>query len=377
MVENVIGLHQLPLGVATNFIIDGQEILIPMAVEEPSVIAAASNGALRARAGGGFITEVDSSLTMAQIELRDVGRNLAETISIIASARPEILRRADLSQPELVSLGGGAREVELRRMPDGKTLVVHLVVDCLDAMGANAVNTMAEALAPYLEEITGSKVGLRIMTNLADRRLARARCTIPLDALERKSTPGHEVRDGVIAAYELALMDPYRAATHNKGVMNGIDAVTIATGNDWRSIEAGAHAYAARKGQYGPLTRWWVGEQQELEGSIELPLALGTVGGASRVHPTARLAREILGVDGAGELARVVAAVGLAQNLAALSALATEGIQEGHMTLHARSIALCAGAEHHEVEAVASRLRAASSMTVDQAKEILLELRGH
>ena len=352
MIENVLGLHALPLGVASNFIIDGRELLIPMAVEEPSVVAAASNGALRARAGGGFFTEVDESLTVAQVELRETP-HLAIATAALYEIKDEILEIANASQQELVSLGGGAQDLEVRPLPDGRTLVVHLVVNCLDAMGANAVNTMAEAIAPRLEEVTGANVGLRILTNLADRRLARARCSIPVDALGRKSATGEVVRDGVVAAYRFAALDPYRAATHNKGIMNGIDAVTIATGNDWRAIEAGAHAYAARTGHYGPLTTWTVGDEGELVGEIELPLALGTVGGAARVHPTALLARKILRVEKASDLARIVAAVGLAQNLSALSALATEGIQEGHMALHARSVALSAGAQGREVEAVA------------------------
>ena len=375
MVENVVGVHQLPVGVATNFIIDGRELLVPMAIEEPSVVAAASNGALRARAGGGFVTRVDDSLTVAQIEVRQ-SPDVSAAVAAVQAAGAEVLAIADASQPELVSLGGGAREVEVRVLADGETVVVHLVVDCLDAMGANAVNTMAEALAPRVEELTGGVVGLRILTNLADRRLARARCSIPAESLARRSATGEQVRDGVVAADRFAALDPYRAATHNKGIMNGIDAVVMATGNDWRAIEAGAHAYAARSGQYSPLTSWWVGEGGWLEGRIELPLAVGTVGGAARVHPGALLARRVIGSDRARDLARVIAAVGLAQNLSALSALATEGIQEGHMALHARSVALSAGAEGLEVEVVAERLRVAGAATVAHAREILRELRG-
>lgn len=374
MVENVLGVHQLPLGVATNFIVDGREVLVPMAVEEPSVVAAASNGALRARAGGGFHTHVTDSLTVAQIEVRE-SPNVAAAVVALQAARAEILAIANASQSELVSLGGGARDIEVRTLRDGRTVVMHLVVDCLDAMGANAVNTMAEALAPRVEEITGGKVGLRILTNLADRRLASARCTIPVSSLERKSASGERVRDGVVAAYEFADMDPYRAATHNKGIMNGIDAVVIATGNDWRAVEAGAHAFAARGGRYGPLTRWWVGVDGQLEGEIELPMAIGTVGGAARVHPNAPRVRELMGVERARDLAAIIAAVGLAQNLSALSALATEGIQQGHMALHARSVALSAGASGSEVEIVANRLRDDSGpTTVERAREILAEL---
>jgi hydroxymethylglutaryl-CoA reductase len=374
MVENVIGVHALPVGIATNFVIDGHEVLVPMAVEEPSVVAAASNGALRARSGGGFVTDVDESLMVAQIEVRDCADTRAAATAVL-EARREILAIANASQPELVALGGGAREVETRPFAEARTVVVHLVVDCLDAMGANAVNTMAEALALRIEEITGGRVGLRILSNLSDRRLARARCTIPVASLERRSASGEEVRDGVVAAYEFAAMDPYRAATHNKGIMNGVDAVVIATGNDWRAVEAGAHAYAARSGRYGPLSRWWVGEGGALEGELELPLALGTVGGAARVHPTAKLARKITGVERARDLARIVVSVGLAQNLSALSALATEGIQAGHMALHCRSVALSAGAEGSEVEVVASRLRESGAATVARAREILRDLR--
>ncbi len=377
MVENVIAVFDIPLGVATNFVIDGRETLVPMAIEEPSVVAAASNGALRARAGGGFFTEVDESLTVAQIELRQVP-DLRRAREEIEASRQEVMTIADASVPELVGLGGGARDLEIRLLDDGETVVVHLVVNCLDAMGANAVNSMAEAVAPRLAEITGGTVGLRILTNLADRRLARACCAIPVSSLGRRSAPGEAVRDGVVAAYRFAAMDPYRAATHNKGIMNGIDAVTIATGNDWRAIEAGAHAFASRRGRYEPLTRWSVGKDGKLVGKIELPLAMGTVGGAARVHPAARLARQILGIERSRDLARIVAAVGLAQNLAALSALATEGIQAGHMALHARSLALSAGARGHEVEEVALRLRETGSLTVAHARELLSLIRlGH
>ncbi len=374
MAENVVGVHGLPIGVATNFLIDGVEILVPMAVEEPSVVAAASNGALRARAGGGFSTSADASLTVAQIEVRS-SPDVPLAVAAVNGARAEILDSANSCQPELVSLGGGARDVEVRILPDHETVVVHLVVDCLDAMGANAVNTMAETLAPRIEELTGGTVGLRILTNLADRRLVRARCTIPVDSLERKSASGEAVRDGVVAACRFAALDPYRAATHNKGIMNGIDAVVMATGNDWRAVEAGAHAFAARGGSYGPLTTWSIDSNGDLVGEIELPMAIGTVGGAARVHPSARVARKVLGTERARDLARIIAAVGLAQNLSALSALATEGIQEGHMALHARSVAMSAGAEGLEVEVVASRLRQSGSCTVALAREVLAELR--
>ena len=336
MVENVIGLFQLPLAVATNFVIDGVERLVPMVVEESSVIAAASNGAKMVRAGGGFVTSATDPITIAQVELRDV-LDMDTAVSRIESASTDLAAECDDLCRDLVVFGGGFRDFELRPLGDGATLVCHLLVDCRDAMGANIVNTLAEAIAPRLAELSGGTVGLRIVSNLADRRIATAECQIPSSALGRRDTKGTDVRDGIVAATRFADFDPYRAATHNKGVMNGVDAVVVATANDWRAVEAGAHAYAARTGRYRPLTDWSVGSDGALIGRLELPLSVGIVGGATRTHPVAQLACEILGVRSASDLARVAAAVGLAQNLAALAALAAEGIQQGHMALHSRS----------------------------------------
>ncbi len=332
MVENTVGILGLPLGVATNFVIDGVEVLVPMAIEEPSVIAAASNAARMVRGAGGFVTDVDPPHTVAQIELLDPR---PDAPARIAEAEAELLEVADASQPELLSLGGGARLVETREDVGRDRIVIHLVVDCLDAMGANIVNTMAEAVSTKLAELSGARVGLRILTNFADRRRARARCAIPLEALARRGFSGEQVARGVAAACEFAKADPYRAVTHNKGIFNGVDALLVATGNDWRAVEAGGHAWAARNGTYGPLTQWRV-EGGRLMGSIEMPMAVGIVGGASRAHPVARFSLELLGAETGGDLAKVAVCAGLASNLAALAALAGEGIQRGHMRLHAR-----------------------------------------
>ena len=336
LVENVIGLFQLPFAVATNFVIDGVERLVPMVVEEPSVVAAASNGAKMAAAGGGFTTTATAPITIAQVELRDV-TDMSTAIDRVDADTAQIAAECDRLCADLVRHGGGFRGLELRPLADGTTLVCHLLIDCRDAMGANTVNTVAEAIAPHLAELSGGSVGLRIVSNLADRRLVAVECKIPAEALRRGTITGDSVRDGIVATGRFATLDPYRAATHNKGVMNGVDAVVVATANDWRAVEAGAHAYAARSGHYEPLTSWIADEQGALVGRLELPLAVGVVGGATKTHPVAQLACEILGVSSATDLARVAAAVGLAQNLAAISALAAEGIQQGHMALHNRS----------------------------------------
>jgi hydroxymethylglutaryl-CoA reductase len=333
LVENVVGVFGLPLGIGTNFRINDREILIPMVVEEPSVIAGASNAARMAGLGTGFVAESDPPNTVAQIEILNPSAEAAERIN---EAETEILSRANDTQPEIVALGGGAHRLVVRpAVGDKSRLVVHLVVNCVDAMGANIVNTMAERVSPFVEEISGGKAGLRILTNLAEQRLARSRTEIPLSALLRRGFSGEEVARGIVAASEFADADPYRAATHNKGIFNGIDAVLVATGNDWRAVEAGGHAFASLSGQYRPLARWRI-EGDNLLGRIELPMAVGIVGGASRSHPTARLALELMGAGSAGELAAIVASVGLASNLAALSALCSEGIQQGHMRLHER-----------------------------------------
>ncbi|MGB8297277.1 MAG: hydroxymethylglutaryl-CoA reductase, degradative [Polyangia bacterium] len=340
MIENVVGIYALPLGVALNFQINQRDYLVPMAVEEPSVVAAASYAARMVREGGGFSATADQPVMIAQIELRDVG-DPASARARIEAARAEILALADGCQAVLVSVGGGARDLEVRHVT-GSTqnrLVVHLHVNCRDAMGANSVNTMAETVAPRLAELSGGKIGLRILSNLADRRVVRVSARVPFAALasDKGGAAGREVAEGVAAASRFAEDDPYRAATHNKGIMNGVDAVVMATGNDWRGVEAGAHAYAARDGRYRPLATWKV-EGESLVGQLEMPMAVGTVGGTLQVHPGARLALRILRVSSSEELGMVIGAAGLGQNLAALRALATEGIQRGHMNLHKRAV---------------------------------------
>jgi len=338
MVENVIGTFALPLGVAQNFIINGREVLIPMAIEEPSVVAGASYMAKLAQAGGGFQAEAGQSLMIGQMQILDCPDNKAAKRALLAR-RVEILSEAAAVDPTLVKLGGGPKDLEVREItasPIGAFLVLHLIVDVRDAMGANAVNTALERLTPLVEQITGGRVLLRILSNLADKRLARASVCIPVSALAFEGFSGEQVRDGIISAWAFASADPYRAATHNKGTMNGIDAVVIATGNDWRAVEAGAHAYAARSRRYTSLSTWGRNEAGDLTGSLEMPMAVGIVGGVTRAHPGAQAALKLMGVKTAGELAEIIVSVGLAQNLAALRALATEGIQRGHMDLHAR-----------------------------------------
>ena len=378
MIENVVGLHCLPLGIAVNFVVNGRDILVPMVVEEPSVVAGASFAARLARAGGGFRAVTTAPEMIGQLQVLDVADPWAARFDLLA-ARAELLDLANESDPVIVGLGGGARDLQVRvleQTPSGPMLVVHLVFDCRDAMGANAVNTACESLAPRIEQISGGRVLLRILSNLADRRLARARCTIPVEALATGEFSGADVAQGIVAAYAFAAADPYRAATHNKGIMNGVDAVVLATGNDWRAVEAGAHAYAARSGRYTSLSTWERDGEGNLVGTLEMPLALGIVGGATRVHPTAQVALKILGVQTARELAEIVAAVGLAQNLAAIRALATEGIQRGHMRLHARQVAIAAGAAGAEVMQVVERMVAGGSVRLDRAEEILADLRS-
>ncbi len=377
MIENVIGVHALPLGIACNFRVNGRDVLIPMAIEEPSVVAGASYAAKLARSRGGFSAITTSPVMIGQIQLLDVRDPYAARFDILAS-RDELLARANETDAVLVDLGGGAKEIEARvieESPAGPMVIVHLRFDCRDAMGANAVNTACEALAPHIERITGGRVLLRILSNLADRRLARARCTVPADALAHESYTGQEVVQGIVDATTFAAVDPYRAATHNKGIMNGVDAVVLATGNDWRAVEAGAHAYAARDGRYTSLSSWEQDADGNLSGTLEMPLTVGTVGGATRVHPTAQVALNILGVKTAPELAEVVVAVGLAQNLAALRALATEGIQKGHMQLHARQVAMASGADPEEVEQVAATMIDQGTIRPDHACRILTRLR--
>jgi hydroxymethylglutaryl-CoA reductase len=375
MIENVVGIHALPLGIAVNFLINGQDYLIPMAIEEPSVVAGASFAARLAREGGGFTTSSDEPVMIGQIQVVDVADTQTAHSELLAH-KSRLLQLADQTDPLIVSLGGGARDLIVRVIEDttvGPMVVVHLLFDCRDAMGANTVNTACEALAPEVEKITGGRVVLRILSNLADRRLARAKCTIPSEVLAFDSFAGQTVAKLIIEAYALAANDPYRAATHNKGIMNGIDAVAVATGQDWRALEAGAHAYAARNRRYTSLSHWSVDADGNLVGTLELPLAVGIVGGASRVHPTAKVALKILGVTTAQELAEVMAAVGLAQNLAALRALATEGIQRGHMELHARQVAIAAGATGDLIGTIAERLVAEQKIHLDRAQELVQE----
>jgi hydroxymethylglutaryl-CoA reductase len=373
MIENVVGVYSLPLGIATNFLINGREVLVPMVVEEPSVVAGASFMARLAREGGGFSAEADEPLMIGQIQILDVP-DLSAAENALRAHRAELLAEAGEADPVLLRAGGGPRDIEIRKIDSpliGAFLVLHLIVDARDAMGANAVNTACERVAPLVERITGGRVRLRILSNLADRRLARARCAIPLSALAFEEWSGENVRDGILEAYAFAAADPHRAATHNKGILNGVDAVVLATGNDWRAVEAGAHAYAARNGTYSSLSRWERDKEGRLAGYLELPMAAGIVGGATRVHPIARTAIQILGVKTARELAEVIVSVGLAQNLAALRALATEGIQRGHMRLHARQAAIAAGASGNAVDQIADRMAAEKAVRADRAEELV------
>ena len=375
MIENAVGVFGLPLGVAFNFLVNGTDVLVPMAIEEPSVVAGASFMAKLARAGGGFTAQSDEPQMIGQIQVLGL-TDLERARQALLADKAGILAEADAVDPVITSLGGGARDLEVRLLPEtpaGPMLVVHLVYDTRDAMGANAVNTAAERLTPRIEGLTGGRVHLRILSNLADRRLARAGCRIPAEALSFGGFRGEEVRDGVVAAWAFAAADPYRAATHNKGIMNGVDAVVIATGNDWRAVEAGAHAYAARAGRYTSLSRWSATEDGALRGELEMPMAVGIVGGATRVHPTARACLGLMGVQTARQLAEIIVSVGLAQNLAALRALATEGIQRGHMGLHARQVAAAAGAQGEVIERLARRLVAEGTIRIDRAEALLRE----
>jgi len=376
MSENVVGVFGLPLGIAVNFLINGRDRLVPMAIEEPSVVAAASHAAKLVREGGGFAAEASDSLMIGQIQVLGLV-DPDEAGDRLLAAREMLLSVANEQDPMLVELGGGARDLEVRALPDtlaGPMLVVHLIYDCRDAMGANSINTAVEALAPLVEEITGGQVLLRILSNLADKRLARARAVVPAQALTTDGVSGPEVARRIVKSYALAEVDPYRAATHNKGIMNGIDAVLMATGNDWRAVEAGAHAYAARFGHYGSLSTWETDAEGNLVGTLELPLAVGIVGGATKAHPAARVALKVLAVTSARELAEVIVSVGLAQNLAALRALATEGIQRGHMELHARSVAMAAGAAGELVDRVAGRMVDEGTIRLDKAEELVREM---
>jgi hydroxymethylglutaryl-CoA reductase len=378
MIENVIGTFNLPIGIATNFQINGIDTLVPMVVEEPSIVAGASYAAKLVRAGGGFQTSSTEPLMISQIQLVGVSDPEIARAGIYAN-REEILEIANRQSTSLVGLGGGAMDLEVRFFPEspmGPMLITHLIVDCRDAMGANAVNSMAEAVAPFLERITGGRAYLRILSNLTDRRLSKARVTIPAAEFARDGLTGDEVVEGILWAYSFAVVDPYRATTHNKGIMNGIDPVLVATGNDWRAIEAGAHAYASRSGQYTSLSRWWRDEEGNLCGELEMPIAVGIVGGATRVHPAAQAALKLLNVKHAHELAEVCVCAGLASNLAAMRALATEGIQRGHMGLHARQVAMAAGAHGPEVDRIVDRMVEERVIKPARAAELLAELRA-
>jgi hydroxymethylglutaryl-CoA reductase len=373
MVENVAGVYSLPLGIALNFVVNGREVLVPMVIEEPSVVAGASYMARLARAGGGFTASTTLPEMIGQMQLLNVP-DLSTARRALLGHKERLLIEAAEIDPVLKKLGGGPRDLEVRiidESPIGPFLVLHLIYDVRDAMGANAVNTACERLAPLVESITGGRVHLRILSNLADRRRAHASCTIPLSELAFGEFSAEEVRDGIIAAWAFAAADPYRAATHNKGIMNGIDAVVLATGNDWRAIEAGAHAYAARDGRYTSLSTWGKDASGNLVGTLEMPLAIGIVGGATRVHPAARACLALMDISSASQLAEIIVSVGLAQNLAALRALATEGIQRGHMSLHARQVAIAAGAEGEQIERLARQLVAENAVRIDRAEEIL------
>ncbi len=376
MIENVIGTFELPLGIATNFRINDSDKLIPMVVEEPSIVAGASFAAKLVREAGGFYTSSTRSLMIGQVQLVNVPDPDAARATILAY-RDEILALANAKSTSLVRLGGGAEDVEVHYFPTSPTgplLVVHLVVDCLDAMGANAVNTMAEAVAPMLERITGGRAYLRILSNLTDRRLAKATAVITPSSLARPDMSGEEVIEGMLHAYAFAAVDPYRATTHNKGILNGIDPVLIATGQDWRAVEAGAHAYAARNGRYTSLSTWSRDERGNLVGELEMPLAVGIVGGATKVHPAAQAALKLLNVQSARELAEICVCVGLASNIAAMRALATEGIQQGHMALHARQIAMSVGATGGLVDLIAEHMVRERNIKPVRASELLQEM---
>ncbi|MFU8772163.1 MAG: hydroxymethylglutaryl-CoA reductase, degradative [Anaerolineales bacterium] len=373
MIENAVGIHGLPLGIALNFLINGRDVLVPMAIEEPSVVAGASYMAKLAREGGGFTASASAPEMIGQIQVLDIA-DMDSARAKLLDNKGYLLEKASQSDPVLLRLGGGARDLEFRVIEDspiGPFLVLHLIYDVVDAMGANTINSALEKLGPLIESITGGRVLLRILSNLADRRLARAHCTIPLAQLGFGDFSAEEVREGIIAAWAFAAADAYRAATHNKGIMNGVDAVVIATGNDWRAVEAGAHAYAARSGRYTSLSTWSKDANGNLVGELEMPMAVGIVGGSTRVHPGAATALKLMSIQSAAELAEVIVSVGLAQNLAALRALATEGIQSGHMALHARQVAIAAGAKGELIPRLAQQLVDEKVIRIDRAEEIL------
>ncbi len=378
MIENAVGIFGLPLGLGLNMQVNGRDYVVPMAVEEPSVIAAVSFAAKIAREGGGFIAEADDPIMIGQIQVTNFGDPTEASKKLVAH-KEQILALANSFHPSMQTRGGGAKDVEVRILPAPEgprgepLLIVHLLIDTQEAMGANLINTMAEGVAPLVEQITGGKVYLRILSNLADRRLARSTCRIPVTALADFDMSGESIAEGIVQASRFAVADPYRATTHNKGIMNGVDSVAIACGQDWRAIEAGAHAFAARDGQYRPLSTWTL-EEGHIVGRIEMPLAIGTVGGPIKIHPQVQAAMKLLRTTSARELAMVMVSVGLAQNFAAVRALGSVGIQKGHMAMHARCVAVTAGARGPWIEQVANGLVKAGQVKVEKAKEILATL---
>lgn len=381
MIENVVGVHPLPLGLATNFLINGREFVVPFAVEEPSVVAAASNAAKLAREKGGFTASADEPIMIGQLQLLGV-KNVESAKKNLLQKKKQLIDDVNKLDPSsIVKFGGGLKDIEFRSHDSsrGKMVVLHFLVDCRDSMGANSVNTILEALTPEIEKITGGQARLRIISNLAIHRKARATAIWSKKSLEESTKgkfSGGEVVERILDAYEFAVVDQFRCATHNKGIMNGIDAVVIACGNDWRAVEAGAHAYAAYGTKYRPLTKYYENSDGDLMGEIELPMAVGTIGGAVRSHPLAAIALKILGVKNARELSQLIAAVGLAQNFAALRALSTEGINLGHMKLHGRNIAVMAGASGAEIDVVAQKLAEDNKVNVEHAKKVLEEIRA-
>ncbi|MFC3041759.1 hydroxymethylglutaryl-CoA reductase, degradative [Virgibacillus xinjiangensis] len=376
MIENVIGTFPLPLGLGLNFLINGKEYVVPMAVEEPSVVASASHIAKIVRSAGGFTAETTERVMIGQIQVVGAPDNQAAKEELL-SKKEMLLQSANDAYPSIVKRGGGAEDLEVRVLNEesdsmyGQMLVLHIYINTCDAMGANIINTMVESLAPIVEEVTKGKVYLRILSNYADKCIAKARCVIPPHLLKTGESSGEDVRDGVVSAFQFADSDPYRAVTHNKGIMNGIDPVVIATGNDWRAVEAGAHAYAARNGYYGSMTKWSTDRNGNLVGELELPMAVGSVGGSIGVHPMSKTALKILDIGSARELAEVIVTVGLAQNLGALKALVTEGIQKGHMALHSRSVAIAAGATGEMIDVIAEQLIQENEIRVGKAKELV------
>lgn len=376
MIENAVGIFSLPIGIGANFLINGKEYLVPMAIEEPSVVAAASFGAKIVRDAGGFTTSSTEPLMIGQIQVVDCADWQAASEAVLA-AKAELIDKANTAfVPNLVQRGGGVEDIEVRLLgaPDhayGQMLIVHVLINTCDAMGANLINTTVEGLAPDIARLTGGRVYLRILSNLADRRLARARCEISPACLQTKTHTGEAVIEGIVQAQNFAVLDPYRAVTHNKGVMNGIDAVVMACGNDWRSVESAAHAYAARSGQYRAMTEWYKNEKGNLVGELELPMAVGTVGAAISLHPMAKIALKFSRAKSARELAEIIICVGLAQNLSAIRALATDGIQKGHMALHARTVVMTAGAPIDQVDALTEALIATGEITLSRAQQLL------